>query len=123
MDWNPSYSYSTLPEGYSYDSIPEHWKIMLKKVSPEQGTPHFRNVHMWNMRGTVRGAAISIQGMKESPIENYFLSDIDVEARTPGDINFAKGWKFNNVTLKTSSPGVLKIQNSTDMQIDLIDKR
>ncbi len=123
MDWNPSYSYSTLPEGYSYDSIPEHWKIMLKQVSPEQGTPHFRNVHMWNMRGTVRGAAISISGMKESPIENYFLSDIDIEARTPGDISFAKGWRFNNVTFKTTTPGALKVQNSSDMQTDLTDKK
>lgn len=123
MDWNPSYSYSTLPKGYSYDSIPDHWKIMLKEVTPEQGTPHFRNVHMWNMRGSVRGSAISISGMKESPIENYFLSDIDVEARAPGDINFARGWKFSNVTIRTASPGTLKIQNSSEMQTDLTEKK
>lgn len=119
MDWNPSYSYSTLPKEYSYDSIPEHWKIMLQKVSPEKGTPHFKNVYLWEIKGTVRGSAISISGMKESPIENYFLSDIDIEARSPGDISFAKGWRFKNVSIKTSTPGTLKIQNSSDMDTNL----
>ena len=119
MDWNPSYSYSTLPKEYSYDSIPEHWKIMLQKVTPEQGTPHFKNVYLWEMKGTVRGPAISISGMKESPIENYFLSDIEIEARSAGDISFAKGWKFRNVSIKTSSPGTLKIKNSSDMDTNL----
>jgi polygalacturonase len=119
MDWNPSYSYSTLPEGYSYDSIPEHWKIMLKQVPPEQGTPHFKNVYLWNFKGTVRGSAISISGMKESPVENYFLTDIDVEAGSPGDISYAKGWKFNNVSIKTANPGTLRVQNSTDMNVEL----
>jgi polygalacturonase len=119
MDWNPSYSYSSLPEGYSLDSIPDHWKVMLQKVTPEQGTPHFRNVFIWNMKGTVRGSAISISGMKESPIENYFLTDINVEARNPGDISFAKGWKFSNVTIKTPEPGTLMIQNSSEMDVKL----
>ncbi|MCJ7448203.1 MAG: glycosyl hydrolase family 28 protein [Bacteroidales bacterium] len=119
MDWNPSYSYSTLPKEYSYDSIPDHWKIMLQKVTPEQGTPHFKNVYLWNIKGTVRGSAISISGMKESPIENYFLSDIDIEARSPGDISFAKGWRFKNVTIKTTTVGELRIQNSTEMDIKL----
>ncbi|MCX6328512.1 MAG: glycoside hydrolase family 28 protein, partial [Bacteroidia bacterium] len=115
MDWNPSYSYSTLPKEFSYDSIPSHWKVMLQKVTPEQGTPHFKNVHMWNFSGTVRGSAVSISGMKESPIENYFLTDINVEARNPGEIAFAKGWRFKNVSIKSSGTGELKVTDSIDM--------
>lgn len=120
MDWNPSYSYSTLPEGYSYDSIPNHWKVFLQKVPPEQGTPHFRNVRLWNFTGTVKGSAVSISGMKESPIENYFLTDIDVEARTAGDIAFARGWRFKNVSVKTPSPAELKVRDSDDMNVELV---
>jgi polygalacturonase len=115
MDWNPSYSYSTLPKGYSFDSIPNHWKVMLKQVTPEEGTPHFKNVFLTGMRGTVRGSAVSISGMKESPIENYFLKDIDIEARTPGEISYAKGWWFRNVSVKTTAGGALKFENCTDM--------
>jgi len=117
MDWNPAYSYSTLPKGYSYDSIPNHWKVFLEKVGPERGTPHFKNVHLTGMKGTVRGAAVSIAGMKESPVENYFLTDIDVVARSQGDISFAKGWKFKNVSIKTENNITLKVQNSTDMDL------
>jgi polygalacturonase len=119
MDWNPSYSYSSLPADYSIDSVPDHWKVMLQQVPPELGTPHFKNVYLWNMKGTVKGSAISISGMKESPIENYYLTDIDVEARNPGDINFAKGWRFSNVKIKTSGPADLKIQNSNEMDVKL----
>jgi hypothetical protein len=119
MDWNPSYSYSALPKEYSYDSIPAHWKTFLKQVPPEQGIPHFKNVHLWNFTGTVRGAAVSIAGNKESLIENYFLTDIDVEARTPGEIAFAKGWRFKNVSVKSSGSPELKVSNSTDMETEL----
>ena len=123
MDWNPSYSYSTLPKEYSYDSIPSHWKVMLQKVTPEQGTPHFKNVYLWNFTGSVRGQAVSIAGMKESPIENYFLSDINIEARTPGDISFARGWRFKNVSVKSPEEGTLRVQNSEDMEVELTVKK
>jgi polygalacturonase len=122
MDWNPAYSYSTLPKEYSYDSIPAHWKVMLQKVEPEQGTPHFRNVWLWNMKGSVRGSAVSISGMRESPIENYFLNDISIEARNPGDLSFARGWRFKNVSVKSSSPGELKVKDCTDMEIGLLNQ-
>lgn len=117
MDWNPAYSYSTLPKNISYDSIPNHWKVFLEKVGPERGTPHFKNVHLTGMKGTVRGSAISIAGMKESPIEKYFLSDIEVEARAPGDISYATGWKFKNVLITTKDNSILKVQNSSDMEL------
>lgn len=118
MDWNPSYSYSTLPEEYSYDSIPDHWKVMLQQVGPEEGIPHFRNVYLTGMKGTARGSAISVSGMKESPIEDFFLSDIDIESRTPGNLSYAKGWKFKNVSIKTTNGGVLKFTNCEDIQTE-----
>jgi polygalacturonase len=119
MNWNPSYSYSTLPQGYSLDSIPSHWKVMLQKVTPEQGTPHFRNVMLWNFTGAVRGQAVSIAGMKESPIENFTLSNINVEARSPGDITFASGWKFSGVSVKCPEDATLRVQNSDNMDVQI----
>jgi len=67
------------------------------------------------MKGSVRGAAISISGMKESPVEYYFLTDIEVDARSREIFSFAKGWKFKNVSLKTKDNNTLKVQNSSDM--------
>ena len=34
LNWNPSYSYSTLPKEYEGKEIPEHWKVMLTPVEP-----------------------------------------------------------------------------------------
>lgn len=43
MNWNPTYSYSKLPDGYSYDLLPAHWKVMLNKVEPtEKRHPSFQ---------------------------------------------------------------------------------
>src|SRR6185312_11743650 len=40
LNWYPAYSYSELPKGYTYETIPAHWKSMLQKVTPaEKGTP------------------------------------------------------------------------------------
>src|SRR5215210_913436 len=64
MNWNPTYSYSKLPEGYNYDSIPAHWKTMLHKVeSPEKGIPHFKDVFVSNIRVKYAKKAINANGL------------------------------------------------------------
>jgi polygalacturonase len=117
MNWNPSYSYSTLPEGYNIDSIPKHWKVMLQKVSPEQGLPHFRNVFLFHIKGTARNSAINVTGMEQSMAENFYLSDIDIESKTAGKIWYAKSWQFTNVTLKTKDKSSLDVKNCIDMKL------
>lgn len=51
LNWNPQYSYSTLPEEYSHQEIPEHWKTLLTPVVPEEkGYPKFRNVYLSHIK-------------------------------------------------------------------------
>ena len=121
MNWNPTYSYSTLPEGIKYDTIPHHWKVFLEKVPPEKGIPRFRNVFLTGFRGTVSGPAVSIAGMKESPVENCILSDIQIQARSKGDISFAEGCRFNRVSITTRDQAPLRIRDCTDMQCDVTE--
>ncbi len=53
LNWYPAYSYSTLPEGYHYDSIPDHWKALLQKVTPtEKGIPVARNFYIRDVKIT-----------------------------------------------------------------------
>ncbi|HEY4788540.1 MAG TPA: glycoside hydrolase family 28 protein, partial [Bacteroidales bacterium] len=117
MNWNPAYSYSELPEKYNYDSIPHHWKVMLQKVTPEQGTPHFRNVHIYRIKGNARNSAINATGMKESLAENFYLSDVDVVSATAGKIMYAKGWQFLNVKIQAKDNSKLEVKESTDMKL------
>jgi hypothetical protein len=74
---------------------------------------------LWNFTGVVRGQAVSIAGMKESPIENFTLTNINVEARTPGDISFASGWKFSGVSVKCPEEAALRVQNSENMNVEV----
>lgn len=51
LNWNPTYSYSTLPKGYNYDSIPAQWKLMLHTIEPpEKVIHHFKDVYISNVK-------------------------------------------------------------------------
>jgi polygalacturonase len=97
MNWNPTYSYSTLPKGYNPDSIPAHWTTMLHKVEPvSAGTPHFKNVYVSNVNVTFARIAIDAEGMSESLLQNFNFNNVTINALKAGSARFAEGWKFNN---------------------------
>lgn len=52
--------------------------------------------------------------------ENFILTDIDVEARSPGEISFAKGMRFKNVSIKSSGAGALRVRDSSDMDTKIL---
>lgn len=115
-NWNPTYSYSTLPAGYAYDTIPAHWKTMLKRVDPkERGIPQIRDIHLSNIKATNVKKAITAQGLKESLLSNFYLTDIDIETVTAGNISEADNWKFNNVIIKSKDSKKMEIVNSTSV--------
>jgi polygalacturonase len=118
MNWNPSYSYSSLPEGYDPEKIPQHWKTMLMQVEPpERGIPHFKDVHIARIKATGAGRAISASGTKESIVKDFHLNDIDIEAKSAGNISYAQGWQSKNLTIKTADNSKLDVRNSTDMKL------
>lgn len=114
LNWNPSYSYSKLPEGYHMDSIPEHWKIMLQHVDKDKGIPKFKNVIVENLTGTNVNTGISANGMEDSKLENFTFKNIQIECNNAGSINYGKNWSISNVNFiaKNVEAGQLKITNS-----------
>lgn len=111
VNWNPSYSYTSLPEGI--DSVPHHWEVMLQEVPEELGIPHIRNVNVSNCKAeNVENTAFNIQGIDKSIIESFTFSDIKLSAPRVGIINWANGIKFDNVTVKTSGKPELVVKNS-----------
>ena len=114
-NWNPAYSYSELPQGYTYDSIPVHWKKMLEKVPAAKGIPVFKNIYVNNLAATGARRALSVSGMPESIVDGFFLSNVSIEARSAGSINYSNGWRFKNVQLQAADS--LKVTNCTDMML------
>jgi polygalacturonase len=118
MNWNPSYSYSTLPAGYTTETLPSHWKTMLEPVTPaERGIPHFRNIFISNIKVTEARKALSAAGLKESWLENFRFHNIQIEANTAGDISYAKDWQFKDVAIKTKDNSQIKIKESSNVQL------
>ncbi|WP_400191763.1 glycoside hydrolase family 28 protein [Hymenobacter sp. B81] len=115
MNWNPSYSYSTLPAGYTQETLPEHWKKMLATVEPERGMPRFRNVRISNLNATNAKTGVSAEGQAKSMLENFTLENITISTAAAGKIDFAQGWNLKNVTVKADDQEPIAVQNSTGM--------
>ncbi len=118
MNWNPTYSYSTLPAGYNYDSIPEHWKTMLHKVEPaEKGVPHFKDVYVSNVKVKYAKKAFNASGYEKSILQNFNFNNVDVFAADAGEINYAENWKLNNVVVKTKENSPVVVKNSLGVKL------
>lgn len=116
MNWNPSYSYSKLPDGYTEENLPEHWKKMLTKVEPaSKGIPYFKNITLRNIQVKKVGTAINVEGMAVSTIENIILDNVHIEAETAGRISYSSNWTLRNVSIKTNDGSKVSIENATNV--------
>lgn len=109
LNWNPTYSYSKLPDGYDEKTLPPHWKKMLTKVEPaSKGIPHFKDVYISNVKATAK-KAINAVGLAESQLENFQFKNVNIEAKTAGDIKFAQGWKWTDSNVNAADNTKLTI--------------
>lgn len=120
MNWNPSYSYSKLPEGYNENTLPPHWKKLLTKVEPaEKGIPVFKDVYISNIQIKNAKRAINANGLEQSLLKNFNLENVTVNAAAAGLIDYAQGWKFKNVTITAADQVKLDVKHATAMDIPL----
>lgn len=118
-NWNPSYSYSELPKGYSYDSIPKRWKALLQKVEPPaKGIPVFRNIFVDGLKATGAKKAVNGLGLKESVIDRFSLTNVSIAAETAGEIKFCRNWKFDKVSISAADGSKVKMENCDTMKLE-----
>ena len=116
-NWNPSYSYSTLPKGYVYDSIPEHWKVMLQPVIPaSKGIPQFRDIHIEQIHAKGVKRILSAAGLEGSPLEQFHFKDCTIDALSLGDLSHVKNWFFNNVQFNAKDQKPLQVKAAENVQ-------
>ncbi len=117
-NWNPTYSYSTLPAGYSLETVPAHWKKMLTHVEPkERGIPKIQDIHLYNVKATDAKKAINAVGLPESTLKNFTLSQMVIDGATAGTIDFCADWKFYNVSIQAADGSKLKVSNSKAIKL------
>ena len=103
LNWYPAYSYSELPKGYHIDSVPQHWRALLQRVTPaEKGIPYAKNFYISNVKITNAQKAFEINGLEKSQIENFNFTNSIVTANVLGEMVFAKNWKYKNFEISIS---------------------
>lgn len=100
FNWNPSYSYAKMPEDVK--DPPDYWRVLTQPVPPEKGLPHLRNVRISGLHATGARQAFSVVSYKDSPLTDFELKNLRIDARTAGSIANADGWKFNDVEIRTA---------------------
>jgi polygalacturonase len=100
MNWNPSYSYATIPGGVK--DIPSYWVTLTTKVPEEQGLPHFSNVHIWNIKATGARSAFNVAAYPNATLDDFRLDHLDIEAATAGTIANSKNWTLTDSNIKTA---------------------
>lgn len=121
LNWNPQYSYSTLPKEYSHKEIPEHWKVLLTPVAPEEkGYPKFRNVYLSHVKATNVREFISASGWNDTlRLENFYLYAIEAQAQKAGRIRYSRNFNLAEIMLDTKDNATIISENNDKCNIHL----
>ncbi len=111
MNWNPSYSYATLPADVK--NPPPYWVVLTTKVPDEQGLPHFSDVHIWNIKATGAKQAFNVSAYPNATLDNFRLDHLEIDALTAGTITNAKDWTMTDNTIKTADSSKVTFTNTT----------
>lgn len=115
LNWNPSYSYATIPEGMK--DVPPYWIVMNTPVLPvERGYCQFRNIRIENVEVTGAARIFTASGLPDKFIENVTFANITAQGREAGSIEYAKDWTMRGVTLATETGEPVKISNSRNVE-------
>jgi polygalacturonase len=115
LNWNPSYSYATIPEGIK--DIPPYWVVMNTPVLPvERGYCQFRNITIENVEVIGANRIFTASGLPDKTIQNVVFSNITAEGKEAGSIEFAENWTMKNVQIRTDSGENVKIANSRNVE-------
>ena len=98
LNWNPTYSYAKMPDNVK--DPPDYWRVLTEPVPPEKGLPRFRKVTIAGLKATGAQRAFAVSSYAASPLEDFDLHDIDIEAKAPGGLANTRNWSFTNLTLR-----------------------
>ena len=110
MNWNPSYSYATLPPDVK--NPPPYYITLTTHVPEEKGLPHFSDVHIWNIKATGAKRAFEVSAYSNATLDNFRLDHLNIEAQTAGTIANAKDWTMSDNTIQTADGSTVKFTDT-----------
>jgi polygalacturonase len=117
LDWNPQYSYATIPADSSGNSggVPSYWRVLAAPVSRAEGIPRLGDVHVSDV--VARGAqqAFDVAAYPEEPLRHFSFERLDWEARSGGHIENAVDWVFRRSSIRTTDGTRPVVRESTQV--------
>jgi len=113
MNWNPSYSYATIPAGLT--GYPSYSKTLTTVVPAEQGIARVHDLHIWNIHATGAKTAFEVDAYQNAPVYNVKLDHLDIQAQTAGHIFDAKDWVFSDTKLTTADGSVVSLSDDANI--------
>lgn len=114
-NWNPAYSYSSLPKEYEGKKLPDHWKKMLENVDKKSGIPYFENIYLNNIKVTNGNTLMTVDGNSDSVMKKFFIDNIDADVHNAGYVTYAEDWKVNNIRIKSIEQPEIKVSDSKNV--------
>ena len=111
LNWHPAYSTSRLPAEYEGKELPMHWHKMLAEVTPEQGTPKFRDIHFRNVTATDATTCMKVGGLESSTVEGLTFENVTLEGLNGGSVSWAENWQTEGLTVKASAKPLTQKNN------------
>jgi hypothetical protein len=122
LNWNPSYSYATIPKGMT--DVPPYWIVLNTPVTPsERGLCEFRNITIENVEITGARRIFSASGLPEKLISNVRLVNVTAQGQEAGVIEYARDWTMKNVKIKTPSGTPVKISECKNVDAPEVIKQ
>jgi polygalacturonase len=115
LNWNPSYSYATLPEGSDPKTVPPYWIPLTTPVPESKGLAHFHDVHFWNIDAKDAQTAIDIAAYPNATLDNFQIDHVSVVANTAGSVADTKGLRLSDISLVVADGSRLKSEDNTDL--------
>jgi len=112
MNWNPSYSYATLPPDLK--DPPPYYITLTTKVPEDKGLPHFSDVHIWNIKATGAKQAFNVAAYPNAPLVDFKIDHLNIEAATAGTIANAKNWIMTDDIIKTADGSKVTFTDSAN---------
>jgi polygalacturonase len=115
LNWNPAYSYTSLPAGTDPKAVPPYWIPLTTKVPEAQGLAHFHDVHIWNIDAKDAETAIDLAAYTDATLDNFQIDHVNVVANTAGSIANTKGLKLSDISLTVADGSTLKSEDNADV--------
>lgn len=128
LNWNPSFSYATLPKDSSnlppnLKKIPAYWLVMNTPVEPpERGFANFHDITIANVTATGARRLMTASGLAEKPLTDIHWENITAQGEQAGAIEYARNWTMKNVKFITPTGEAVKATHSEAVAVPDVAK-